>query len=183
MTRWTALAPPGATVPGSGGPDLPGSIRGLGTSWDFSAEQAPSLAPGVDAVALAPIASGHVPLRGARVKRTLLLTVHEGTPQAVVERFENDLLAMPVHIGTIRSWALSRVDQQLSPSAWTHAWEQEYDDEDGLGPYLLHPYHWTYIDRWFDPESPGSIVHPQPAHVLRWATEPVIGGSTPVVGP
>ncbi|WP_405752312.1 Dabb family protein [Streptomyces sp. NBC_01411] len=129
----------------------------------------------VDAVPLAPVASRQVELSGPRVKRTLALTVRPGTPPETVARFEADLMAMPDHIATIHSWALSRVDATVESSRWTHVWEQEFADVDGLtGAYLQHPYHWTYVDRWFDSELPTSIVAPALAHVFRWAHAPVL---------
>ncbi|MEV5548292.1 hypothetical protein AB0L35_19565 [Streptomyces sp. NPDC052309] len=144
MTRWVALLPAGETAPydaagrvpgvsaSSAAPDLPGSFGGTGATWDVTADQSPAvIAAGLgvpeplDTVALVPVRSGAVPLSGPRVKRTLLLAVRPGTPDGLVARLEADLLAMPEHISTIRSWALSRVDQALTPSRWTHAWEQE----------------------------------------------------------
>ncbi|MEV0323241.1 Dabb family protein [Streptomyces sp. NPDC050658] len=197
MTRWTSLVAAGgantltdaAARPGvrasSAGPDLEGSFGGLGLSWDLTSDRTPAdvltastagpPAPAVDAVALLPVACRRVLFDGPRVKRTLLLTVRPGTPAEVVARFEADLAAMPEHITTIRSWALSKVDQTVSPSSWTHAWEQEYADVEGLnGAYLRHPYHWTHVDRWFDPEMPDSIVAPKLAHVFRRAQGPVL---------
>lgn len=195
MTRWVALLPAGESaaydaagqVPGvsasSAGPDLPGSFGGTGVTWDLTAHESPvAVAAGLgvpqplDAVALAPVRSRVVPLSGARVKRTLLLAVRPGTPEGLVARLEADLLAMPDHVSTIRSWALSRVDQVLTPSRWTHVWEQEYQDPEGLtGEYLGHPYHWTCVDRWFDGEVPGAgIVEPGLAHVFRWSEGPVL---------
>ncbi|MFF2505466.1 Dabb family protein [Streptomyces sp. NPDC058067] len=188
-TRWVVLAagaPDAARLPAgvthlSWGVDEPGSSRGLGAVWDLVTEGAGPAGPWEgDAVALAPLAAHHVPLDGRRVKRTLLLTVRPGADPASVARFEADLLAMPRHISTIRSWSLSRVDQALSPSRWTHVWEQEYEDAAGLnGEYLQHPYHWTYVDRWFDPEVPGSIVAPGLAHLYRWAEGPVLTEDLP----
>ncbi|MDI2131964.1 Dabb family protein [Yinghuangia seranimata] len=175
MTRWTALAGPDTPVPPGavGGPDLPGSVGGTGATWDATGDEPPTGA--TEALALTPVRSQAVPLDGRRVKRTLLLTVREGTPAEVVERFEADLTAMPEHITSIRGWALSRVDQARTPSVWTHVWEQEFADVEGLtGEYLMHPYHWTYVDRWFDGEQPGSIVEPRLAHVFRWADGPVL---------
>ncbi|MFD0902975.1 Dabb family protein [Actinomadura sediminis] len=171
MRRWVILSPPETTVPGAdGGPDLPGSVGGRGASWDLAAGAPPDV-PGTEAVALSEIASAHVELTGPRVKRTLLLTVRPGTPPGVVAAFEADLMAMPRHIPAIRSWALSR-----TTGAWTHAWEQEFADESGLtGQYLLHPYHWTYVDRWFDAELPTAIVLPRIAHLYRAAPGPVLG--------
>ena len=41
----------------------------------------------------------------------------------------------------------------MGTSAWTHVFEQEFTDVEGLmGPYLMHPIHWAVVDRWFDPE-------------------------------
>ena len=68
---------------------------------------------------------------------------------------------------SIRSWALSGVDQERTPSRWTHAWEQEYATLDGLRrDYMLHPYHWAGVDRWFDPEMPDRIVELDLVHVF-----------------
>lgn len=204
MTRWVVLAPAPAEdateiasrltttlsdLPGvhatSAGADLPGSFGGLGLSWDVTTDVTPStaladaglaqLVPGsIDAAPLQRIAGRHVPMVGKRVKRTLLLGVHPGTSADAVTRFEADLTAMPDHITTIRSWMLSRVQGH---STWTHAWEQEFSDVDGLlGEYMQHPYHWAHVDRWFDPEVPDSIVAPQIAHIFRWTDDAVLPG-------
>ncbi|MFF1736670.1 Dabb family protein [Streptomyces sp. NPDC058247] len=195
MTRWVALLPadnteayskaatgPGA-VSGSAAADLPGSFGGTGATWDVSAERTPAgiaaaagLPEPLDTVALAPVRGRCVPLLGPRVKRTLLLAVRPGTPSALVGRLEADLIAMPDHISTIRSWSLSRVDQTHTTSRWTHVWEQEYADVQGLtGEYLGHPFHWTCVDRWFDGEIPtAGIVEPRLVHVFRWSRRPVL---------
>ncbi|MFF2552224.1 Dabb family protein [Nocardia sp. NPDC058058] len=163
----------------SAGAELPGSTGGLGAVWDVTAETDPaqliSELPGaVEVVPLRPVATHIEPLEQLRrVKRTLLLTVRAGTATDAVAEFEQDLMGMPYHIGSIKSWALSRVG---GDSRWTHVWEQEFTDPDGLnGEYLAHPYHWTSVDRWFDPEMPGAIVEPAIAHLYRWASGPVLG--------
>lgn len=193
MTRWILLH---ATAPEdvvlslaarpdvshcSAGADLPGSVGGPGAVWDLTTDTDLSSLSGIpadaDAVPLATIASRVVPYDGPRVKRTLLLSVKAGTPDDVTERFEQDTMAMPDHIGSIGSWALSRVDTSVAGAStrWTHVWEQEFVDADGLnGEYLLHAYHWTYVDRWFDTEVPGHVVEPAIAHLYRAATGPVL---------
>ncbi|MEU0934777.1 Dabb family protein [Embleya sp. NPDC005971] len=180
MTRWVVLAPtmpePGLGAVRSAGPDLPGSVGGHGFSWDLDADAAPELPTGAQAVALRPVRAAFVPLDGPRIKRTLLLTVRTGASADVLAEFESDLLGMPEHIATIRSWALSRVAERAGPaSPWTHVWEQEYATVEGLtGEYLLNPYHWAHVDRWFDGEVPGSIVEPGLAHVFRRSEPPVL---------
>lgn len=84
--------------------------------------------------------------------RTLLLCVRPDASSDRVTALERDLLQMPAYMAGIRNWQLSRV---TSDSDWTHVWQQEFDSAgDLLGEYLMHPFHWGWVDRWFDPEFP-----------------------------
>jgi Stress responsive A/B Barrel Domain len=99
------------------------------------------------------------------VYRALLLRVSPDTDAGRLARFEAELSAMPHYIPAIRAWQLSRVDDAIGTSPWTHVFEQEFDDLDGLmGPYLMHPIHWAVVDRWFDPECPEIIVRDRVCH-------------------
>ena len=101
------------------------------------------------------------------IQRTLLVHVDPDTAAASVGRFEHDLRDMPRYIDSIRNSSLSRidaVDASLGP-AYTHVWEQEFVDLDGLtGPYMLHAYHWSQVDPWFDAQAPEAIVDPTLVH-------------------
>lgn len=84
--------------------------------------------------------------------RTLLLRARPEQDPGRVAALECDLLRMPTYIASIGNWQLSRV---CSDSPWTHVWQQEFASLDGLlGEYLTHPFHWAWVDRWFDPEFP-----------------------------
>jgi hypothetical protein len=99
------------------------------------------------------------------VYRALFLRVAPDTAEDVVAQFEADLAAMPRYVSTITSWQLSRVETAIGTSAWTHVFTQRFTDVDGLtGPYLMHPIHWAYVDRWFDPECPEYIVRERVCH-------------------
>jgi len=99
------------------------------------------------------------------VYRSLLLRVLPDTEAHVVARFEDELRLMPRYVNTITAWQLSRVEEPVGTSEWTHVFEQEFTDVDGLmGPYLMHPIHWAVIDRWFDPECPDVIVRDRVCH-------------------
>jgi hypothetical protein len=102
---------------------------------------------------------------GGSVFRALFLRVAPQTPEDVVARFEADLAAMPRYVRTITAWQLSRVETAIGTSQWTHVFSQRFTDVDGLtGPYLMHPIHWAYVDRWFDPECPDYIVRDRVCH-------------------
>jgi hypothetical protein len=107
----------------------------------------------------------------ATVFRTLLLRVEPDTDDATIEKFEADLRLMPRYVRTITSWQLSRVEHVIGTSPWTHVFQQGFTDVGGLmGPYLMHPIHWAYVDRWFDPECPEAIVRDRVCHSFCEAT-------------
>ncbi|MFE3291930.1 Dabb family protein [Rhodococcus sp. NPDC059234] len=118
---------------------------------------------GVEYRGEAPGATGSAAVGG--VYRTLLLRVSPDASAAVVDRFEADLLRMPRYVPTMRAWQLGRVLRAEGASQWTHVWEQEFTELDGLtGQYLSHPVHWAHVDRWFDPECPEIIVRDRVCH-------------------
>lgn len=109
-----------------------------------------------------PVRCGDTP---GTIYRTLLLRVMPETDMATVARFEHELSLMPRYVSTIRAWQLSRVSHAIGTSQWTHVFEQEFSDIDGLmGPYLMHPIHWAVVDRWFDPECPDVVVRDRVCH-------------------
>jgi len=109
------------------------------------------------------------------VYRALLLSVAPDTAEATVARFEHELSLMPRYVPAIRAWQLSRVSDAVGTSAWTHVFEQEFADVDGLmGPYLMHPIHWAVVDRWFDPETTDVIVRDRLCHSFCAMPDPVL---------
>jgi hypothetical protein len=122
--------------------------------------------------------SGDASLSSAQagtVYRALLLRVLPGTDIRTVAQFEDDLRLMPRFVNTITAWQLSRVDEPVGTSQWTHVFEQEFIDVDGLmGPYLMHPIHWAVVDRWFDPECPDVIIRDRVCHSFCAITDSVL---------
>ena len=112
------------------------------------------------------------------VKRTLFLEVDRSTPPDKAREFDRVLTGMPRYIDAIRNWAYHRVDDDFTvgPRRWTHVWEQEFQELSGLRvDYMVSPYHWGYVDTWFDPESPHRVVAPGVAHVYCPAAASVLG--------
>jgi hypothetical protein len=109
------------------------------------------------------------------VYRALLLRVDPEVDDATVAQFERELASMPGFVSTIKAWQLSRVDTAMGTSPWTHVFEQEFTDVDGLlGPYLMHPIHWSVVDRWFDPETTDVIVRDRLCHSFCQLASPVL---------
>ncbi|MFV8054252.1 Dabb family protein [Mycobacterium sp. 48b] len=109
------------------------------------------------------------------VYRALLLRVPPEVEAETVAAFESELSMMPRYVPTITAWQLSRVEQAIGTSEWTHVFEQEFSDVDGLmGPYLMHPIHWAVVDRWFDPETTDIIVRDRVCHSFCELPAPVL---------
>jgi len=107
----------------------------------------------VDRVAYQRVGGGQraVGLQGG-IWRTLMFRVRAGCTPEQVQALERDLLRMPDYMPGIRNWQLGKV---CAGSGWTHVWQQEFAHvEDLQGEYLTHPFHWGWVDRWFDPEFP-----------------------------
>jgi hypothetical protein len=109
------------------------------------------------------------------VYRALLLRVLPDTDPSILARFEDELSSMARYIPAIRTWQLSRVDEAIGTSQWTHVFEQEFSDLGGLmGPYLMHPIHWAVVDRWFDPECPEVIIRDRVCHSFCHCDESIL---------
>jgi hypothetical protein len=110
------------------------------------------------------------------VYRALLLRVSPDADASTVATFERELSLMPRDVRSITAWQLSRACETVGDSAWTHVFEQQFCDVDGLtGPYLMHPIHWAVVDRWFDPECPDAIVRDRVCHSFCRSETPVLG--------
>lgn len=112
--------------------------------------------------------------------RLLVLALEEGTPDAVRAQFEAEMAAMPRYVSTIHRWNFGRVVDSGRPTRWDYLWEQEYTDLAGFrGEYMNHPYHWGFIDRWYDPENSGRIVKPYVCNSFCSIDAPVMFTSWP----
>lgn len=108
--------------------------------------------------------------------RGLLLCADRPQAAALLPQFEAEMKLMAKYIPAIRNWRFSNVIEAGGDLNWTHVWEQEYADIGGLmGPYMLHPFHWALIDRWFDPECPDWIVNIHLCHSFAALGAPVLG--------
>jgi hypothetical protein len=101
------------------------------------------------------------------VYRALFVAARPGVPARQVRQFEDEMCEMPDYIPAIRNWGFNRVVEAGGARAWTHVWEQEFQDVGGLhGPYMMHPHHWAFIDRWYNDECPDWTVDKRLCHTF-----------------
>jgi hypothetical protein len=114
---------------------------------------------------------------GARLYRVALFCANVRPDPERLAAFAADTLTMPDHVRSIRRWQLSTADRSEGTRPWTHVWEQEYPDLDGLnGPYMMHPVHWAHVERWFDTEYPEHLVDPVLVHTFCAIDRTAIAG-------
>lgn len=117
--------------------------------------------------------------RPTRVKRTNFVRVLDTAPQAEFMRWLRDVQRLADYVPAIKNWTLSRVRGFLGPVppvAWTHCWEQEFARAEGLHQdYMLSPYHWGFLDGYYDVEDPRCIMAPQLTHQFCEARESALG--------
>ena len=119
-------------------------------------------------------ASGGASPKSGVYRVALFCANRRPTPERLA-RFAAETAAMPRHVGAIRAHAFSTAVEATGARPWTHVWEQEYDDLGGLlGPYMLHPCHWSQVDRWFDPEDPDWLVDTHLCHTFCATSSPVL---------
>ena len=145
---------------------------------------------------IAPLLSGMQQIGvGYRFTRSSLRPASSGIWRALIFRvmpqgfprrandLERELLLLPKYVGSIRSWALSRVSTIEGPKGFTHVWEQEFDKLEGLtADYMIHPVHWGLLDRYFDAECPEYVVDPHLIQVIGEIDSTIIG-RVPDTGP
>lgn len=109
------------------------------------------------------------------VYRVALFYANVNPTRERLDQFRTQTAAMPRYIKSIQRWQLSTTDSGTGLHPWTHVWEQEYATLGGLtGTYIMHPEHWSNVERWFDPEYPEWLVDPVLVHTFCNITKPAI---------
>lgn len=109
------------------------------------------------------------------IYRALIVRLRPSVPLEKLRQFEREMREMARYVAAIRNWSFSRVIDGSGARRWDYVWEQEFENTDALmGPYMIHPCHFGWIDRWFDPESQDWIVDTQICHSFCTFTDSML---------
>lgn len=112
---------------------------------------------------------------GTGLYRVALFCANVNPSTERLAAFGRQTASMPRSIRSIRRWQLSQAAHASGSRPWTHVWEQEYENLEGLnGPYMMHPAHWAHVERWFDTEYPDYLVDRFVVHTFCSIDKPVI---------
>jgi hypothetical protein len=109
------------------------------------------------------------------VYRALIVAVEPSASPQQAQQWLAEIRRMPAYIPEIVNAATGNVIRSRGERRWTHVWEQEFASVADLrGPYMTNPYHWAFIDRWFDPEMPDRIIDTRLCHSASTSSRSVI---------
>lgn len=99
--------------------------------------------------------------RAALCHRLLIFRAYEDTPQELVEKMERTIIKFPDYVPQIANAKLAKIVETTGTNEWNYAFDVDYEQvTDYFGWYLGTPYHWAYIDRFFEPSSDEFFIDP-----------------------
>lgn len=97
--------------------------------------------------------------RPALCHRLLIFRLRDNAPQEIVEKMERTIVKFPDYVPQIANSKFAKVVETVGTNRWDYAFDVDYEQvTDYFGWYLGTPYHWAYIDRFFEPTSNEFII-------------------------
>jgi hypothetical protein len=90
------------------------------------------------------------------LRRLLIIRIADGADPDAIIALRDAIVAGGTEL-PLRGWRLATAMPHPT-HRWSLVWEQLFDNDDALSEYMRHPFHWTRIDPFFDPEHPAVIV-------------------------
>lgn len=90
----------------------------------------------------------------AKAHRLLIFHAYPDTPEALKEKMEDTIVKFIDYVPGLVNCKIAKVVECSGNMDWSYAFECDYDvPTTYLGAYLATPYHWAYIDKYFDPAA------------------------------
>lgn len=90
----------------------------------------------------------------SKAHRLLIFHAYPDTPVELKEKMEETIVRFVDYVSGMVNCKIARVVESDGNMDWSYAFECDYDTPATyLGSYLATPYHWAYIDKYFDPAA------------------------------
>ncbi len=86
-----------------------------------------------------------------------------------------NIVRFPTFVPKMVNCKLSKIVETSGTNHWDYAFECDYEEiMDYFGQYLMTPYHWGFIDRFFEPSAKEFFIDPNLASVYCFAPTPFL---------
>ena len=93
--------------------------------------------------------------------RVLFFSIREGADPAMVEKMEAHMNDMCAHVPGLRNCKFAPVVESSGTDEWAYAYECDFDEPmTFLGKYMSTPFHFLYIDKFFEPACGEWVANP-----------------------
>lgn len=93
--------------------------------------------------------------------RVLMFDLIDDPDPAMVTKMESVMLDMADHVPGLLNCKFARVVEASGTHDWKYAYECDFDDPSTFtGKYLTTPFHFCYIDKFFEPACAEWVVNP-----------------------
>lgn len=93
--------------------------------------------------------------------RVLIFSLIEDADPKMIEKMEAFTCGMVDFVPGLRNCKLAKVIESTGSFDWAYAFECDFDEPGSfLGKYMTTPYHFTYVDKFFEPACNEWIVDP-----------------------
>lgn len=90
----------------------------------------------------------------------------------MLEKMESVMNDMTAHVPGLRNCKLAKVVECSGTDEWAYAYECDFDEPMSfLGKYMSTPFHFLYIDKFFEPACGEWVANPNLVHSLPRAGE------------
>lgn len=99
--------------------------------------------------------------RHAGCHRLLIFHILPDVPEERIRKMKENIVRFPDYVPGMVSCKIAKVVESSGSMDWNCAFDVDFElPGDYLGWYLHSPYHWAYIDRYFEPSSCDFCIDP-----------------------
>lgn len=93
--------------------------------------------------------------------RVLLFHVLDNATEELKAEMEENIIRFPTFVTGMVNCKICKVVESSGSNQWDYAFECDYDTPyTYVGAYLATPYHWGFIDRYFEPSAKEFFIDP-----------------------